>query len=344
MTTTIRADADRRRDNTVEAPMLEIWRSCFESSTIDPDDDFFALGGDSLRAILLIGMCNERFGTTFPASALIENPTVARLADAVAVSSRRRPPSSVVTLKEGREGAALLLVHPIGGTLFCYGDLVSRLPEGLAIYGLQASGLKAGEPLARSVEEMAAHYNRDATRVVGRRPWHLAGWSFGGLVALEMARQEGEIDAQVASLTLIDTPLPSTALASSEEELLAVAAAAALGIDLGTVAAPTLEAVTAAAQTRAQTLPDGQLQRTVELARNIILLRGRYRPTRIAGSATVMRAAVEAIARPKDYDWSPYLAGRCRLLEMPATHESIIAPPCVDRVAAVLKAVMRAAV
>jgi thioesterase domain-containing protein/acyl carrier protein len=345
MTTTIRADAERGSDDAVAVPMLEIWRSCFEIPTIGRDDDFFALGGDSLRAILLIGMCNDRFGTTLPASALLENPTVARLTDAVAVSTRRRPASSVVTLKEGREGPALLLIHPIGGSLFCYGDLVARLPDGLAVYGLQASGLKAGEPLAQSIEEMAGHYRRDATQILGARAWHLAGWSFGGLVAVEMARQQDEGGAPVASLTLIDTPLPSAALANSEEELLAIAGAAALGIEHGTLAAPSLAAVTEAARARAQNtaLPDGQLQRTIDLARNIISLRGRYRPTRLAGSATVIRAAIEAIARLEDYDWSPYLGGGCRLIDMPATHETIVVPPSVDSVAAVLADAMRTA-
>jgi thioesterase domain-containing protein/acyl carrier protein len=328
--------ADRRSDNAVEAAMLEIWRSCFESPAIGAHDDFFALGGDSLRAIVLIGMCNDRFGTTLPASALIENPTVARLADAVAVSKRRRPAPSVVTLREGGEGPALLLIHPIGGSLFCYGELVARLPEGVAVYGLQASGLKPGEPLARSVEEMAANYKRDATPAVGQRPWHLAGWSFGGLVAFEMARQQAETGSPVASLTLIDTPLPSAALARNEEELLAVAEAAALGIAPGTVGA-------APARARAPNaaVPDGQLERTVELARNIIRLRGQYQPTRIAASATIIRAA-QTNVRPEDYDWSPYLEGRCTPLNLPATHESIIVPPCVDDVARILKGVLLA--
>src|SRR5262249_1623265 len=132
MTTTIRADAERRRDDAVEAPMLEIWRDCFESPAIGTDDDFFVLGGDSLRAILLIGLCNDRFGTTLPASAVIEPPTAARLADAVAAAKRRRPPSSVVSLKEGREGAALLLIHPIGGTLFFYAHPAPPPPPRLA--------------------------------------------------------------------------------------------------------------------------------------------------------------------------------------------------------------------
>jgi acyl carrier protein len=67
----------------VERLVLELWRECFEGMSVEPADDFFELGGDSLSAIMLVGMCNDRFGTTFPAGVLFEKPTVSALATAI---------------------------------------------------------------------------------------------------------------------------------------------------------------------------------------------------------------------------------------------------------------------
>lgn len=67
----------------VERLVLELWRECFENVAVEPADNFFDLGGNSLSAIMLVGMCNDRFGTTFPAGILFEKPTVSALVTAI---------------------------------------------------------------------------------------------------------------------------------------------------------------------------------------------------------------------------------------------------------------------
>ena len=60
----------------------------------------------------------------------------------------------------------LLLIHPIGGTVFCYRDLVDRLAVDAPVYGIQAAGLLAGESLPGSIEEVAEHYLQAVAAVV----------------------------------------------------------------------------------------------------------------------------------------------------------------------------------
>ncbi len=74
----------------VERRVLELWRECFEGVPVEAADNFFDLGGDSLSAIMLVGMCNERFGTTFPAGVLFEKPTVSAFVTAIIEAGRQQ--------------------------------------------------------------------------------------------------------------------------------------------------------------------------------------------------------------------------------------------------------------
>jgi phthiocerol/phenolphthiocerol synthesis type-I polyketide synthase E len=74
----------------VERLLLQIWRECFKSVSVEPADNFFDLGGDSLSAIMLVGMCNERFGTMLPAGVLFEKPTVSALATAIIETGKQQ--------------------------------------------------------------------------------------------------------------------------------------------------------------------------------------------------------------------------------------------------------------
>jgi acyl carrier protein len=74
----------------VERLLLQLWRECFKDVSVEPADNFFDLGGDSLSAIMLVGMCNERFGTMLPAGVLFEKPTVSALATAIIETARQQ--------------------------------------------------------------------------------------------------------------------------------------------------------------------------------------------------------------------------------------------------------------
>lgn len=90
-----------------------------------------------------------------------------------------------VVFRDGK-GLPLVLVHPVGGDVFCYGDLCRVLEPGYPIWALPVDqALRAGSP---TVEETAARYLERVERS-GRSPGVVCGWSFGGVVAYEMGRQ-----------------------------------------------------------------------------------------------------------------------------------------------------------
>ncbi|GIH28773.1 hypothetical protein Aph01nite_70830 [Acrocarpospora phusangensis] len=89
-------------------------------------------------------------------------------------------------LRDG-SGTPIVLVHPVGGQVFSYVDLVRHLAPGPPVYALEADDALAGEH-PPTFEKLAAHY-QDRLRRADLTPRVLVGWSFGGMLAYEMVRQ-----------------------------------------------------------------------------------------------------------------------------------------------------------
>jgi thioesterase domain-containing protein/acyl carrier protein len=323
---------------------LEVWRDVFADTTIDSDANFFDLGGDSLKAVFVVGECNARFAIDLPLTVLFEQPTIVGFVNACRNAADTGASSRLVQLKAGGSQPPLLLIHPVGGSVFCYRELVSRLPNDTPVYGMQAAGLGLGEQLPDSIEEMAADYLRAASAQLGDGPWHLAGWSFGGLVAFEMALQLAESGRALASLTLVDTPVRSTLELEEDERSVLIAVAGAFGADLaGTSlenAALSIADLVSNATLRAgvPALSEEQVERTAALVRNLRRLRRKYRPRPFAGPILLLRAASDPSVFEDAFDWSAF--GRVTTIAIPATHHTIVFPPYVNNVATIFTSVL----
>ena len=160
----------------------------------------------------------RRWGVQVPLSTFVASPDAGALA-ALVGSGEVREFDPVVVLRADGEDPPLVLVHPIGGNVLCYLELVKHLPPGRPVYALQAPGAEPGISPLRTVDELAATYLAAIRRVHPHGPYVLAGWSFGGYVAVEMARQLDE--AEIAALVLLDTVTigDGPRKAASEEEL-----------------------------------------------------------------------------------------------------------------------------
>jgi len=107
-------------------------------------------------------------------------------------SERPHETSGLISLRAGEGSPALVLVHPVGGALFCYAPLAAALRAPSPVYGFVDEGGDGEGPPEERVPRLAREY-LDRLRESGvPRPWVLGGWSFGGLVAYEMARIEDE--------------------------------------------------------------------------------------------------------------------------------------------------------
>ena len=103
----------------------------------------------------------------------------------------------------------MFCIHPGGGNVLCYQDLVYNLSSEQPFYGLQAVGLNPQNQPHTTIEQMATHYIQELQTVQPHGPYFLSGWSLGGLVAFEMAQQLSHQGEQIALLALLDTSPPS---------------------------------------------------------------------------------------------------------------------------------------
>lgn len=185
--------------NQIEERLVRLWEEALNTKPVGIRDDFFDLGGDSLSAAELFVGIEKFFGRTFPASTLLQSPTIERLAKLIEDQSEE---SSLVPLRVSGENPPLFCVHGIGGDVLSFRSLAIHLGEDQPVYGLRAMD---GNVDRFSVEQIAARYIDAMKSAQPEGPFFLAGYSFGGTVAFEMARQLIEEAEQVRLLALFDT-------------------------------------------------------------------------------------------------------------------------------------------
>jgi acetoacetyl-CoA synthetase len=181
-----------------------IWETVLGLDGIGDEEDFFALGGTSLQAVQVFTLIRERLGVDLPLSALLEAPTVAELSESVEDPGRHFQP--LVQMRPGENGPPLFFVHSVWGDVLGMRQLAIAMRSGVPVYGLRARGLNGEEP-QRSVEEMAATYVEVIREFQPKGPYRVAGHSFGGLLAFEIARLLSEQGEEVDWLGMIDAEL-----------------------------------------------------------------------------------------------------------------------------------------
>jgi phthiocerol/phenolphthiocerol synthesis type-I polyketide synthase E len=200
----------------LEQQLRVIWQDVLGVERLTPQDNFFDIGGDSLMALNLIAKINRALNITLGPRSIFQNPSIAELARVCAEQSETlaqeteasAAPSQLqhlVLLKQGTQEPALFMVHPIGGDLYLYGELVEALKSDHTIYGIQAGDIDEADD---TIEQKAQRYLADVLAVQASGPYLLSGFSFGGIIAYEMAQILGQQGQDVALLTLIDTPFP----------------------------------------------------------------------------------------------------------------------------------------
>ncbi|MEU7525056.1 condensation domain-containing protein [Saccharothrix sp. NPDC042600] len=181
-----RPTATPPQDRPLPPAITHAWRQVLGHPPTSPDQDFFAAGGTSLTVLHLAAAVEAATGERPDLIAWLADPTPRRLAG----QGRTDTPTTLVVLRD-TTGPHLHLVHGAGGSPQDFRDLVDALPG----WRVTASQDRTTHT---TVTALAATYAADLS---GQAPDVIAGWSFGGLVAHEMAHD--------AALLLIDTPPPT---------------------------------------------------------------------------------------------------------------------------------------
>jgi thioesterase domain-containing protein/acyl carrier protein len=203
---TLSIDLEMPNDD-VEATLIELWKEIFHIKRVGIDDNFFDLGGDSLIASVLFVEIDRRFGRLYPLSLLIEKNTIRKLAEVLRDSGTGITHSLVVIKAEGERLPLFIIPGGYGDTLYLR-KLAKYIHPEQPLYGIQSADPDENQQYLPRVEEIAAQYLMEIAEVQPHGPYLLGGHSFGGYVALEMARLLLKRGEQVALLVMIDTYPP----------------------------------------------------------------------------------------------------------------------------------------
>ncbi|WP_409492831.1 amino acid adenylation domain-containing protein [Amycolatopsis sp. cmx-11-12] len=202
-----------------ESTLATIWAEVLDLDEVGVTDDFFDLGGDSMT-LLDMRAAAQNAGITLTVPMVLEHPTIRGLVTALAASAPASPPPSanLVRLRAGGPGAPLYLVHPTGGSVRWYVKLATLTGQDRPVLAFQAPGSDGDRETPETVEALAKVYVADLLATGQEAPFALCGWSFGAVLAHEMARQLRAAGRRVDPLLLLDPPMPTAAEASRVTE------------------------------------------------------------------------------------------------------------------------------
>lgn len=186
--------------------LLDIWKNILGISKIAIDDDFYELGGNSLLAISLIAKIRSRFTINIPSTILFKERTIRAIANIIEkYKNQTLQASPLVQLsKEIKFKPSIFLIHPIGGTVFCYLELANALKLNRSIYAIQDPSIEYQKVLFRNIEEQAAYYRTIIQKVQKNGPYYLCGASYGASLAMEIAHQLEKDNEKINFIGLID--------------------------------------------------------------------------------------------------------------------------------------------
>ena len=202
-TSALKAEHVAPRDN-IERALAAIWSKVLNASDIGIHDDFFDLGGHSLIGIQLLGQVEQQFGKALPLKTLFEAHTIAQFAELLKGEGAARDWKNLSLIQPEGEGIPLFCVHGDEASHFIPKYLGNTRP----FYAFFHQGEDGRRIENTTVESIASHFIREMKQAKPKGPYLLTGYSFGGIVAYEMAQQLTAAGEQVPLLAVFDTYAP----------------------------------------------------------------------------------------------------------------------------------------
>ncbi|SHH12269.1 amino acid adenylation domain-containing protein [Flavobacterium micromati] len=192
-----------------EKLVASIWEENLNLEDIDIFHNFFEMGGHSLKAVKVMFELEKRTGKKIPLSSLFEHSTVEKFAKLL-LANNEIIHDFLVPIKPNGTKNPLFMVHGGGLNILNFATVIHNFDADQPVYGFQGIGPNGFDNWFESIEEMAARYIDSIIKINPKGPYALAGFSFGGIVAFEMARQLRQKGQVVSIIAALDTYLDSS--------------------------------------------------------------------------------------------------------------------------------------
>jgi len=191
--------------NETEEFVLNLWKDILKVKAMGIDDDFFDLGGHSLKAVQLIAEIKKQKEINIPLASLIQNSTVRTFAPLLTSDKKDSFWQCLVSIRSKGTKTPLFLIHGAGLNILLYQSLTHHLNADRPIYAFQAKGLDGSQEFSNNIEEMADDYIHEIKKIQPHGPYLLLGFSLGGFIAYDMAKKLAAQGNKVGFAGVIDS-------------------------------------------------------------------------------------------------------------------------------------------
>nr|WP_306306812.1 non-ribosomal peptide synthetase [Nocardia brevicatena] len=341
----------REPSSWLEGEIAHAFEQVLGVDRVGADDDFYALGGNSLRSVQVASELKKKLDYEIPVGWILSDPRPADLAKRIESGMRSGHDHTdrttfgfnvLLPIRTGGRQAPLFCIHPASGLAWCYRTLDEYISADRPIYGIQAPQISGEDPGPTSIVEIARRYLDEIRTVQPHGPYHLLGWSLGGLIAHAVAVEMRAAGEQVALLALLDSEA-----AGVDASTVSTVTAGELISNLGPVVGidfvnPDATAEEAADLIR-QRLGDGldidaaMIERMTDAYNLSIRAAGDWRPQVLDGDMLYFTATTDRRADAMGHQgWAPVVRGQIANFDIDAAHLAMTEPVAVAQIARIL--------
>ncbi|NUS93133.1 MAG: amino acid adenylation domain-containing protein, partial [Nocardia sp.] len=338
----------------LEGEVARAYRHVLGVERVGADDDFYALGGNSLRSVQVVSELKKELDYDVPVSWILSDPRPADLAKRIESGMRSGETHSdpatafgfdvLLPIRTGGDREPLFCIHPASGLAWSYRPFAEYLTPGRPVYGIQAPQISGEIPGPTTIEETARRYVTEIQRVQPHGPYHLLGWSLGGQIAQAIAVELRATGEQVALLALLDAEAgnidPAEVTTVTAGELISNLGPV-LGIDFVDENATPQEAAALIEQHLGEgfAVDADMIARMTDAYNQSMRASSIWQPQVLDADLLYFTATVD---RSPDATgsagWAPVVRGEITNIDIDAAHLAMTEPAAVEQIARILNA------
>ncbi|MFE9325082.1 amino acid adenylation domain-containing protein [Nocardia sp. NPDC052278] len=339
----------REPSSWLEAEVARTFAAVLGVDRVGADDDFYALGGNSLKSVQVVSELRKELDYEVPISWMLSDPCPADLAKRIESGMRSGPTVDrsigfevLLPIRTGGARPPLFCIHPAAGLSWCYRTLDRYLSDGRPIYGIQAPQIGGEVPGPTSIEEMAERYFDEIRAVQPHGPYHLLGWSLGGAIAHAIAVEMRAAGEQVALLALLDAEVGGV-----DESTISTVTAGELISNLGPVMGVDFVRADATAEEAADLIERhlggslgidaARIERLTDAYNLAVRAAGVWRPAVLDSDMLYFTATRNRRSDAAGHEgWAQVIRGQISTFDIDATHLAMTEPGAIAQIARIL--------